>query len=279
MSKMKIIFVTDLHGNEAKYRRVFKAAKDHKAAAVVNGGDMLVLEGDLHGSQRDFIEGFLSPYFGEYEKAGIYHLGLLGNDDLKIHDSFFDEVCRKYKTAFNLAQQLVELNGFNFIGMNWVTDYPFRLKDRCLKDGPGYVFQEQFGAGLLSTSEGFKELEDWPAYAGTLPTIEEELAVLPRPRTDGKTIYVIHMPPSGVGLDVIRSGEKVGSRAVAGFIKKTQPLLTLHGHIHESPEMSGVWQAQIGETVCVQPGQMRSELSYALIDLGSMEMERFVEAL
>jgi len=271
----KILFVTDLHGNVAKYRRVFEAAIKHGVAAVVNGGDMLTLDGDLHGSQRDFIEGFLSPYFSGYEKAGIYHLGFLGNDDLKIHDDVFAETCRKYKHIVNLAQRRFELNALEFIGMNWVADYPFRLKDRCRRDGPGYVFQEQFGTGLLSTPEGFRELEDWPAYAAKLPSIEDELAALPRPAAVGRTIYVIHTPPFGLGLDVISSGGKVGSQAVSRFIGKMRPLLTLHGHIHESPAISGIWKAKIGETVCVQPGQMKANvLSYALIDLESLEMER-----
>lgn len=277
---MKILFVTDLHGNKAKYQRVFVAAKKHKAVAVVNGGDMLTLDGDLHGSQRDFIEGFLSPYFAGYENAGIWHLGFLGNDDLKIHDNVFDETCRKYKHVVNLAQRRFALDDYEFIGMNWVADYPFRLKDRCRRDGPGYVFQEQFGAGLLSTPEGFRELEDWPAYAAKLPAIEDELTALPRPVAAGRAIYVIHTPPFGLGLDVISSGGKVGSPAVSRFIEKMQPLLTLHGHIHESPAISGIWKAKIGETVCVQPGQMKANaVSYALIDLESMEMERVEEPL
>ncbi|MBU2575247.1 MAG: metallophosphoesterase [Elusimicrobia bacterium] len=317
---MKILFVTDLHGNEAKFRRGFDIARETGAKAVINGGDMLCHGADIHKEQREFIEGFLDGHFAEYEQSGIYHLGYLGNDDLRIYDPLFDSVCSKYKYAVNLAQSRFELYGFEFIGMNWVTDYPFRLKDRCRRDGPGYVFQEQFGSGLLSTPEGFKELpapakqpagppssvaennrrvrrscvaengrrasgsasggEDWPAYAATLPTIENELAALPKPKTVAKTVYVIHMPPSGLGLDVTDSGEEVGSKAVSRFIKKTGPLLTLHGHIHESPSMSGVWKAKIGKTVCIQPGQMKGKaLSYVLINLKSMELERFEEPL
>lgn len=276
---MKILFVTDLHGNETRYRRVLYNAIKHGVAAVINGGDMLPLDGDLHGSQRDFIEGFLSPYFGGYEKAGIYHLGILGNDDLQIHDTVFDGVCRKYKHIFSLARRRVELNGFEFIGMNRVTDYPFRLKDRCRRDGPGYVFQEQFGPGLLSTAEGFRELADWPAYAEGLPDMRQELTALPKPADPAKAVYVIHMPPAGLGLDVISSGAKVGSAAVSRFIEKNAPLLTLHGHIHESPEVSGLWKAALWNTVCVQPGQARSALTYVLIDLEAMAMERFVEPL
>lgn len=276
---MKILFVTDLHGNEAKYRRVFDNAIKHRATSVVNGVDMLPSNGDLHGSQREFIEDFLSPYFAGYEKAGIHHLGFLGNDDLKIHDGAFNDACRKYKHAVNLAQRRFELGKFEFIGMNCVTDYPFRLKDRCRRDGQGYIFQEQFGSGLLSTPEGFKELKDWRAYAEGLPDMGQELSALPKPLNPAKAVYVIHMPPSGLGLDIISSGERVGSVSVRRFIEKTAPLLTLHGHIHESPDMNGRWKAKAGNTVCVQPGQAKTTLTYVLIDLSNIAMERFEESV
>jgi Icc-related predicted phosphoesterase len=46
----------------------------------------------------------------------------------------------------------------------------------------------------------------------------------------------------------------VGSLAVRSSIEKYQPLLGLHGHIHES---KGV--AKIGRTVCLNPGSEYSE--------------------
>jgi Icc-related predicted phosphoesterase len=39
------------------------------------------------------------------------------------------------------------------------------------------------------------------------------------------------------------------------FIEKNQPLLTLHGHIHESPQLSGTFCDRIGETLSINPGQ------------------------
>ena len=219
--------MTDLHGNAAKYTRTLETAKKTGAAGVLNGGDMLPLDGDLHGSQNEFVEGFLLGHFSDYAAAGIAWLGMLGNDDLRIHDALFDKVCRKNKNIFNLAQRRVEWGGFEFIGMNWVTDYPFRLKDRCRRDGPGYVFQRQCGAGLLSTPEGFHELPDWPAYAEGLPDMGQVLAALPKPGHAAEAIYVIHTPPAGLGLDVIHSGERVGSGAVNRFIAKNQAVVNV----------------------------------------------------
>jgi hypothetical protein len=151
--------------------------------------------------------------------------------------------------------------------MNWVVDYPFTLKDRRRKDTKDYVFQTQFGPAAISTPDGWFHILDWPAYAGTLPTIEQELRQLPRPQNKRKAVYVIHMPPAKLGLDVCRRGEAVGSRAIYDFLIKKQPLLSLHGHIHESPEVSGIWQAQLGKTICIQPGQLQDKLSYVEIEI------------
>ena len=41
----------------------------------------------------------------------------------------------------------------------------------------------------------------------------------------------------------------VGSKAVRAYIEKHQPLLGLHGHVHESDGMS-----RIGRTLCINPG-------------------------
>jgi Icc-related predicted phosphoesterase len=40
----------------------------------------------------------------------------------------------------------------------------------------------------------------------------------------------------------------VGSIALQRFIAARQPLLTLHGHVHESARLSGSWQDRIGRT-------------------------------
>jgi len=106
-------------------------------------------------------------------------------------------------------------------------------------DTQDYVFQEQLGSGLLSTRQGWRELDDWFAYARTLPTLEDELAQLVRPADMKRAIYVIHMPPYRLGLDKCADGLEVGSKAVYDFLLENQPLLALHGHIHESPEVSG----------------------------------------
>lgn len=270
---MKIIFVTDLHGDTGKYDRLFKAAKEFQADVVVNGGDMLPKGGDLF-EQDKFITGYLEEHFAQFNYAGIYYLCYPGNDDLRIFDDIFETTCSKYPFIINLAQRKFNVGGYEFVGMNRVVDYPFRLKDRCRMDTKDYVFQKQFGTGLLSTPDGYKELDDWFTYTRTLPTIEDELNNLVCPDNMAQSIYVIHMPPCKLGLDKCGHGEEVGSKAVYNFLLEHQPLLSLHGHIHESPEVGGKWHAKLGNTVCIQPGQMAS-FTYVTIDLQSMKIDRY----
>jgi len=270
---MRIVFVTDLHGCTWKYDRLFNAAQAFQADVVINGGDMLPKHGNLF-AQGKFITHYLEQHFTQFEAAGISYLCYLGNDDLRIFDELFEKMCNRYTFIHNIAQRTCEIRDIEFIGMNLVVDYPFRLKDRCRMDTDNYVFQAQFGTGLLSTPTGWKELNDWFTYAKTLPTIAHELDTLVRPHNMEQSIYVIHMPPYRLGLDVCGNGRQVGSRAIYEFLQQYQPKLSLHGHIHESPQVSGTWKTTLGKTVCIQPGQL-DLFTYVTIDLDSMEIERY----
>jgi Icc-related predicted phosphoesterase len=88
-----------------------------------------------------------------------------------------------------------------------------------------------------------------------------------------------HCPPYGSGLDVapeldetlkpvIRGGRPsfipVGSKAVRDAIKRYQPVVALHGHIHESRAAQ-----KIGSTMCLNPGSDYSAdlLRGAVVDI------------
>jgi Icc-related predicted phosphoesterase len=94
-----------------------------------------------------------------------------------------------------------------------------------------------------------------------------------------QTIAVLHVPPYGSGLDtcpeldknlkIITEGGQVvmksaGSTAVKTFIDKVQPMLGLHGHIHESPG-----HVRIGRTLAINAGSEYAEgiMKAAIINL------------
>lgn len=267
------LFVTDLHGHRKKYERTFTYAKEVGAGLVINGGDISP-SGHRREDQERFYREFLGPYFARYQEAGIRYLTLTGNDDLGSLDGLLDGVCAGTPLVTHLSRRTAEVEGYTFLGMDLVTDFPFRLKDRARRDATGHVFGHQFGRAVLSTPDGFREIPDWPEYAATLPSIAEELEALPAPPDPSRAVYVLHGPPSGVGLDKIRGGQGVGSPATLAFLSRMQPLLSLHGHIHESPEVSGLWRTKAGRTVCIQPGQSSEELTAVVGRLDAMTFER-----
>ena len=59
---MKILFVTDLHGNSENYQRVLELARERGVQAVINGGDMLPKDRDLHSGQRSSKHSLISPH-------------------------------------------------------------------------------------------------------------------------------------------------------------------------------------------------------------------------
>ncbi len=99
--------------------------------------------------------------------------------------------------------------------------------------------------------------------------IEEIVAGLPDP---SRAIFNFHAPPVDSTLDtcpmldastdppsqVVRGGQPVlygaGSTAVRAALERHQPLLGLHGHIHESQSA-----ARVGRTQCINPGSEYGE--------------------
>lgn len=106
--------------------------------------------------------------------------------------------------------------------------------------------------------------------------------VIKQVRDPEHCIYLMHAPPYGTGLDiapkldssfdpprpVTQGGQEilipVGSTSFRDAIKETQPLLTLHGHIHETRN-----SAKIGRSMAIDPGSEYSSgsLRGAIINL------------
>jgi Icc-related predicted phosphoesterase len=130
-------------------------------------------------------------------------------------------------------------------------------------------------------SSGFANLTPWRAPRD-IP--DEELAAFietmaRRLQHPERAIFNIHVPPYATGLDiapllddnlkpVVVGGEiatgPVGSQAVRTAIERYQPLVSLHGHIHESRAVG-----KIGRTTCINPGSEYGDgnLRAALVNL------------
>ena len=56
----------------------------------------------------------------------------------------------------------------------------------------------------------------------------------------------------------------MGSRESRRFLERRRPLLALHGHIHESPAISGRFAERLGSTICVNAGQRMGSALHAV---------------
>ena len=90
----------------------------------------------------------------------------------------------------------------------------------------------------------------------------------------------MHSPPFVTQLDLIQGGKSTGSRSIRTFIEENQPLLTLHGHIHESPQLSGAYTDRLGETLSINPGQwIMTTGDISKLHAVTFEMERAEQTL
>lgn len=74
--------------------------------------------------------------------------------------------------------------------------------------------------------------------------------------------FVPHSPPFNTKLDVIRSGQHVGSTSVRRFIEEHQPDVVICGHIHEAQGVD-----TIGRTTIINCGPAQQGF-HGLVELG-----------
>jgi len=248
---MRLIFGTDLHGNEHRYERLGQAATEHKADVLVVGGDLAPkFVDDIFSEQANFY-GWMRRW-ADQQTVPVYTY--LGNDDLKALLPEFLGACEQ-SDNLNVLEAEGEMEGFRYMRYNNVPDTPFGLKDWCRYDHKGYVPERYAGRPVVSVDTGdFSIIDDPVAYFGALLTIEEELSKF-RGHFD---LAFIHTPPAGLSLDVCWDGRHVGSRAVYEWLRDNAPLISFHGHIHESYQKTGIWynylQTPSREIVVTQPG-------------------------
>lgn len=269
----KLLYTADLHGNEEFYKRLLKKAEQGNTNAVVIGGDLCGREGttikEKIQNQKSFLEKFMIPLFKEFKNKnkniGIY--AIMGNDDFRANISILENA-EKNKILHSIHKKSIKLNkDINIAGYSFVNPTPFRLKDWEKPD---------FGNDKAPAQSFLEEIRSIKKEDGTINEDLNELKKLSNPQ---KTIYVVHAPPFNTKLDIITTATHVGSKSVRKFIEKEQPLLTLHGHIHESPKMSGSWKDKINNTFCINVGSSYPEdkLNCVVIDVDDLNKIKYFE--
>lgn len=272
---VKALYTSDIHGIESLYLQLFKKAIAESIDVVIIGGDILPKEGafeNIISNQREFIKNFLyqelTKFKQEMKDTNIYLM--LGNDDWACNMPHLEELEKRGLLKLVDNKLFALGNGYELIGYNFVPPTPFSIKDFEKLDTGETDYESQRFLAFVSTSKGMKEINP-QAFFQTRDCIKKDIENLPLPKNMDKTIYVLHAPPFQTKLDVLYSGRHVGSKAIKTFIEKKQPYLTLHGHIHESAQVSGSYFERIGRAFSINPGQGNGQLHAVIFQLEDVE--------
>jgi Icc-related predicted phosphoesterase len=294
---MRLVYTADLHGDIDSYRALFDLAVATSARAAIVGGDLLPYAITLQSAlqtQRDFItvrlRGLLDEFRARHPEVVVYLLA--GNDDWAgaiaalddleraelahpLHERVYrlvdegaservgDEPTVARPLAHSPTRPLTQGDGLWLAGYACVPLTPFSIKDYERRDdGPLPPFS--FGMAYTSWSGEIQPVN--AAAIAAQPSIGEALASLARQSDPRRTIYVCHTPPANTPLDQMPRGKHVGSKALRAFVERHAPPLTLHGHIHEAPDLSRQYAIQLGATWSVNPGHAARRFQAVALD-------------
>ncbi|OQC22507.1 MAG: Calcineurin-like phosphoesterase [Deltaproteobacteria bacterium ADurb.Bin072] len=278
---MKTLYASDLHGRVNLYGDLMELASRSAARLVILGGDLFPtiipnpvtlingradFQNDLKGQLR-FVESYLAPTLRDFLSArpGVRLLYIPGNHDWIPAVKRFEEAL---PGAMNIHARTVSLNGHDFLGYACVTDSTFWVKDYARRDRTA----DPYVPSRFAIVSGTDRLLESPGgeYAQNSASMEEDLSGV-RFDAPGRAICVFHCPPYDTGLDTLHNGRPIGSRAIRSFLEDRQPLLSLHGHIHEAPYMSGFFRTRIGKTTAANPGCNPETLHALILDTDDPE--------
>jgi Icc-related predicted phosphoesterase len=266
------IFVSDLHGRLERYKCLFHVIQKETPDAVFFGGDLLPLQVPQNHGMETFIEKTIfSPIkkIQELTRKKTRFFVILGNDDPRVYEQVFINADEKGIITYIHNKTVLYKEQF-VTGYTYVPPTPFLLKDWERYDISRFV-----DVGAVSPEKGRRTIPVLPdeiRYA----TIAEDLEKLTKNAPVKKTIFLFHSPPYGSLLDTIDSNGKmvdhapldahIGSIAIQRFIAEQQPLVTLHGHVHESARLTGQWKQTFGATFSFSAAHDGPELAVIRFD-------------
>ncbi len=300
---VRLYYASDIHGSDVLWRKFLSAAAAYRASVLIMGGD---LTGKVVVPLVERSDGFHVELFGVSEVVsgdavdemeqriranGMYPHRMTPDDVARVDglpeaekEAWFAAVMRAtFEQWLRLADERLEPTTRCFVmpgnddpdGVDRAIEAAAKVEgcdDRVVEfDGHTMI---SFGYANRTPFDSPRELDE-----------EELLRRISRLADQAgdmnRCIFNLHVPPYDSSLDtapaltddleVIMSGSApkmipVGSSAVREAIERYQPLLALHGHVHESAGAT-----RIGRTLCINPGSEyhTGRISGCLIQLRS----------
>jgi len=274
----RCFLVSDLHGRVNRYQKLFSSIRSERPQVVFMGGDLLPHRWSTTVADVDFpVDDILCSVRGLRETLGDEApriLLILGNDDERESEGRFIAGAEDGLWEY-VHQREARVGIHHVVGYSCVPPTPFLLKDWERYDVGRYL-----DPGCVSPEEGYRTVP-FDAEDVRTRTIAADLDALVPVEDIENTVILAHSPPYKTNLDrAALDGQSVdhapldvhvGSIAVRRLIEDRQPLLSLHGHIHESARITGSWQDRIGRTHCFTGAHDGPELALVRFDLENLE--------
>lgn len=289
MTKTRVFFVSDIHGSDKLFLKLVNAGNIYGANVVIVGGDVAGKEiipiFDRGSAYTAEVQGATRTAKSREELEALKkEVRFLGNYPHVTEDREWAEATKDEHRMNELFDALIAES----LG-RWCAIAEERLKPRGIRmivnvgnDDPAVVgatiaksafveFPNEKVVDLDGQHEmlslGYSNITPWnlPGDITEEALWEKIEGLATKVRKMEGSLFNIHVPPVDTHLDVAPllnadltpkfspGGEPemghVGSQSVRKAIEKHQPLIGLHGHIHESRGY-----AKIGRTHCFNPG-------------------------
>ncbi len=307
----KLFFATDIHGSDICWSKFLNAGKFYEADVLILGGDMtgkavvpFIHQGGDHykvtlleQAHEISTDEELKEMIKRVRSRGYYpyitnpdELAFLEQKPELVDTMFREQVLRVVQQWMELADKKFEGTGMKVYCCPGNDD--MNEVDAIIRSSRSVILAEGQVTPLDAQHEmiasGWSNRTPWDTHR---EEDEDQLkvryeAMISQLKDPRNAVFNIHVPPYKSGLDEAPELDKnlrpvlagqslkpVGSTALRKAIEQSQPLLSLHGHIHE-----GRGSTRIGKTLCINPGSMYEQgtLLGAIVKLGSNKIENYV---
>ena len=307
----KLFFATDIHGSDICWSKFLNAGKFYEADVLILGGDMTgkAVVPFIHEGGKNYKVTLLEQEFqitNEDELADMkkrvrsrgYYPYLTSPDEIiqlekdpeLVSKIFLQEVLKVVQQWMDLADKKLDGTDMKVYcspgndDMDEV-DEIVRSSRRVLLVEGQVTHLDDYHEMIAS---GWSNRTPWDTHR---EEDEDQLqvryeAMISKLKDPRNAVFNVHVPPYKSGLDEApeldkdlrpvlagQSLQPVGSTALREAIQKHQPLLGLHGHIHE-----GRGAIRLGKTLCINPGSMYEQgtLLGTIVKLGRNKIENYV---
>ncbi|HKZ17346.1 MAG TPA: hypothetical protein VJ161_07775 [Geobacteraceae bacterium] len=308
---MKLFFATDVHGSEICWKKFINAGKFYEADLLILGGDMtgkaivpIIAQGDDKYKVTLLEQESILNGREEVDKMALtiqnrgYYPFITNPDEVadisstpgKSDELFLKQVTKTLERWMDYADQKLDGTGVRCYVCPGNDDV-FEIDEviaasKLVRTVEGQVVELDEHHEMISS--GWSNPTPWHTHReepeeALLSRIE---SIIGKANNTSNAVFNLHPPPYGSGLDEApeltsdlrptyagRSLVPVGSKSVLAVLDKYQPLLGLHGHIHE-----GKGTRKYKKTLCINPGSMYEQgiLHGAIVELKPQKVGNYI---